>query len=112
MTMPNPNQGKKSLNVELPRDLEPVYANFALIAHSHSEIFIDLAQALPNQPKVRVKARVVMTPLNAKLLLGALQDNLAKYEAAHGEIDLPGRGDDLARAFFGGVTPPEPPEGD
>ncbi|MEJ5311276.1 MAG: DUF3467 domain-containing protein [Anaerolineae bacterium] len=97
----------KSLNVEMPAALEPIYANFALISHSPSEIIIDLAQMLPNQPQVRVKARVVVTPLNAKLLLGALQDNLAKYEANFGEIIIPGQGDDLARAFFGGVRPPE-----
>lgn len=101
---------RKSLNVEMPSDLEPVYANFALLVHSPSEIIMDLAQALPNQPKVRVKSRVVMTPLNAKLLLRALQDNIAKYEAAHGEIKVPGQGDDLARAFFGGAKPPESEE--
>jgi hypothetical protein len=101
---------KRKLNVELPSDLEPIYANFALLVHSPSEIIIDLAQALPNQSKVKVKSRVVMTPLNAKLLLQALQDNLRKYEATHGEIQLPGQGDDLARAFFGGVAPPNPEE--
>lgn len=97
----------KSLNVELPTGLEPIYANFALISHSPSEIIMDLAQMLPNQPKVRVKARIVVTPLNAKLLLGALQDNLAKYEANYGEIKVPGHGDDLAREFFSGVRPPD-----
>ncbi|HQE93283.1 MAG TPA: DUF3467 domain-containing protein [Anaerolineae bacterium] len=96
----------KSINVELPAGLEPTYTNFALISHSPSEIILDLAQMLPNQPQVRVKARVVMTPLNAKLLLRALQENLTKYEAAFGEIVLPGQGDDLAREFFGGVHPP------
>ena len=103
MSAPKP----RSLNVSLPSDLEPVYANFALIAHSPSEIIVDFAQALPNQPQVRVKARVVMTPLNAKLLLRALQDNLTKYESSFGEISLPGQGDELARAFFSGVHPPE-----
>ncbi|MCD4737774.1 MAG: DUF3467 domain-containing protein [Anaerolineae bacterium] len=93
---------RRALNVELPADLEPIYANFALIVHSPSELIVDLAQALPNQPKVRVKSRIVMTPLNAKLLLRALQDNLRKYESSYGEIKLPGRGDDLARAFFAG----------
>jgi len=101
--MPKP----KPLNVELPADLEPIYANFALISHSPSEIILDLAQMLPNQPKARVKARVVVTPLNAKLLLRALQENLGKYEAAYGEIALPGQGTDLAREFFGHVRPPE-----
>ncbi|MGC9400776.1 MAG: DUF3467 domain-containing protein [Anaerolineae bacterium] len=96
---------RKSLNVEMPSDLEPVYANFALLVHSPSEMILDLAQALPNQPKIKVKSRVVMTPLNAKLLLRALQENIAKYEATYGEIQIPGRGDDLARAFFGGARP-------
>jgi hypothetical protein len=30
-----------------------------------------------------------MTPLHAKLLLRALADNLAKYEAQFGEIQVP-----------------------
>jgi len=97
----------KSLNIELPAGLEPIYANFALISHSPSEIIMDLAQMLPNQPQVRVKARVVVTPLNAKLMLRALQDNLAKYEASFGEIAVPGHSDDLAREFFSGVRPPD-----
>lgn len=101
--MPKP----KPLNVELPNDLEPIYANFVLISHSPSEIILDLAQMLPNQPKVRVKARAVVTPLNAKLLLHALQENLAKYEATYGEIAIPGQGNDLAREFFGNVRPPD-----
>ncbi len=97
----------QSLNVEMPRDLEPVYANFALISHTASELVIDLAQVLPNQPSAHVKSRVVMTPLNAKLLLRALQDNLAKYESSFGEIPMPGEAEGLAQAFFGHVKPPE-----
>lgn len=97
----------KSVNVELPAGLEPIYANFVMISHSPSEIILDLAQMLPNQPQVRVKARAIVTPLNAKLLLRALQENLSKYEAAFGEIVLPGQGVDLAREFFGGVKLPD-----
>ena len=100
-------QKPRSLNVEIPADLNPTYANFALIAHTPSEVIIDLAQMLPNQPKVRVRSRVVMTPLNAKLMLRALEENLSKYEAAFGEITVPGQRDDLVRSFFGGTVPPE-----
>jgi len=99
------NPKPPSLNVELPANLEPIYSNFALITHSPSEVILDLAQTLPNQPNVRVKARVVLTPLNAKLLLRALQENLAKYEARFGEIVIPGDPDDLTRAFFGNLRP-------
>ena len=103
MAKPTP----RSLNVEIPADLQPTYANFALISHTPSELVIDFAQMLPNQPKIHVRSRVVMTPLNAKLVLRALQDRLSKYEEAYGEIAVPGEGDDLARAFFGGQQPPE-----
>ncbi len=103
MSTPKPQPFK----VDLPEDLEPVYANVARITHSPSEIIFDLGQIMPNQSGMRVKSRVVMTPLNAKLLLRALGENLAKYEASFGEIIIPGQGDDLARAFFGGTHPPE-----
>ncbi len=101
MTNPKPS----GFNIELPANLEPVYSNFAVITHSPSEVIIDLAQTLPNQPAARIKARVILTPLNAKLLLRALQDNLAKYEARFGEIAIPGDADDLTRAFFGPFRP-------
>ncbi len=105
--MKSQKQPPRKLNVQMPSDLEPTYANVVLITHSPSEIILDFAQAMPNQPSLHVKTRVVMTPLNAKLLLRALRENLAKYESTFGEIIIPGRGEDLARAFFGTSRPPE-----
>jgi hypothetical protein len=79
-----PNQ--KTINLELPDALEAVYANLAVITHSPSEIIMDFARLLPNTPKGKVYARVIMTPMNAKLFLRALQTNLGKYEEQFGEI--------------------------
>ena len=59
-----------------------------MITHSPSEVLIDFARVLPNM-RARVQTRVVMTPLNAKLLLSALGENLAKFEAQFGEIAVP-----------------------
>lgn len=78
-----------AMAIELPANLEAVYSNFALITHSPSELVLDFARVLPNMPKSRVYARVIMTPLNAKLLLRALADNLSKFEAQYGEIVVP-----------------------
>jgi hypothetical protein len=50
---------------------------------------MDLARALPNTPKAKVYARVIMTPMNAKLLHRALGDNIAKFEGKYGEIQTP-----------------------
>jgi len=77
------------LNIELPADLEATYANLALISHSASEIIVDYARVMPNMPKAKVYSRIVMTPMNAKLLLRALADNLQKFEAKYGEIPVP-----------------------
>ena len=88
MTQPTP-QPPTQINIELPGDLEATYSNFALITHSPSEIVIDFARLLPNVPKAKIYARVLLTPLNAKLLLRALQENLAKYEEKFGEVRLP-----------------------
>jgi len=75
--------------IEIPANLEAIYTNFALITHSPSEVIIDFARVLPNMPKARVYARMVLTPMNAKLLLRALAENLGKFEAQYGEITLP-----------------------
>jgi hypothetical protein len=76
------------LSVELPANLEALYTNMAMLTHSPSEVIIDFARAMPNM-KARIQTRVVMTPLNAKLLLRALKENLAKFEAQYGEIAVP-----------------------
>lgn len=90
----------RRLNLEIPASLAATYANFAIITHSPWEVFLDFAQILPNQPKARVQTRVVLTPTNAKMLLKALQDNLARYETQHGEIKLPPRALSLADQLF------------
>jgi len=78
----------RQLNVELPADLEAIYANFAIINHSPSEVIIDFARLLPNVPKIKIYARILMTPTSAKALHKALGDNLAKYEKRFGEIKI------------------------
>ncbi|MGQ0604486.1 MAG: DUF3467 domain-containing protein [Anaerolineales bacterium] len=93
---PSP-QPQQQMAIELPSNLEAIYSNFVLITHSPSEVIMDFARALPNIPTVKVSARILMTPLNAKLLLRALADNLRKYETQFGEIAIPSN---LADHFF------------
>jgi len=100
----------QQINIEVPPDLEATYANLAVITHTASEIIVDFARVLPNTPKAKVYSRIITTPMHAKLLLRALNDNLSKYEEQFGEIKLPTGGDALAQQFFGAVRPPESPE--
>ena len=99
---PQPAPPMHQMAIEIPANLEATYTNFALITHSPSEVVIDFARVLPNMPKTKVYARVLMTPMNAKLLLRALTENLGKYEAQYGEIVMP---TNLADQLF---KPPKP----
>ncbi|MBI5839757.1 MAG: DUF3467 domain-containing protein [Chloroflexi bacterium] len=95
--------------LEVPAGLDTVYANLARISHSPADIVIDFAHLLPGEGKATVRARVLMTPLSAKLLLRALSENLARYEAAFGEINVPVNSS-LADNLFKPFHPPEPPK--
>ncbi len=80
---PNKNQ----VNIELGEDVaEGTYSNLAIITHSNTEFVLDFVRLMPGVPKAKVKSRVVMTAQHAKRLLKALNENIAKYEAAHGPI--------------------------
>ncbi|MBP6177598.1 MAG: DUF3467 domain-containing protein [Anaerolineales bacterium] len=108
-TPPTPPKAQGPV-LELPADLELVYANLARIAHSPADIVLDFAHLLPGEPRAKIRSRVVMTPLSAKLLVKALTENIARYEAAFGEINLPTNNslaDNLFRPF---QQPPEPPK--
>ena len=110
MTTPPAPQKTTGVTLELPNDLEIVYANLARIAHSPSDIVIDFAHLLPGEPHAKIRSRIVMTPLSAKLLVRALTENIARYEAAFGEITIPVNStlaDNLFKPF---QAPPEPPK--
>jgi hypothetical protein len=105
---PSKNAGP---HLELPADLEPVYSNLVRISHSPAELVFDFACMLPDQLSTRVLARLLLSPIGAKLFLRAFGENLARYEAAFGQINLPGE-PSLATDLFGFIQPPEkPPEG-
>jgi hypothetical protein len=75
-----------------------VFVNSALVNHTETEFTLDLVYVQPQAPKATVRARAITTPKHMKRLLHAIQDNLAKYEARFGTIDL-------------GDTPHFPPPG-
>lgn len=81
------NENKTELKIELsPEVASGHYANFAVIAHSANEFYIDFVAVAPNMPQAKVQSRIIMTPENAKNVLLALRDNIAKYESTFGEI--------------------------
>ena len=80
---------QQQINIEIgEKEAEGIYSNLAIISHSPAEFIIDFTRVLPGIPKSKISARIVMTPQHAKMLLGALKDNIEKYENQFGEINL------------------------
>jgi len=83
------------LTFELGPDVEGgVYSNLASIVHNQGEFIFDFAVVLPGRNAAKVRARVITSPTHAKQFLAALEENIARYEAA-----------------FGQIKPPAPPQG-
>jgi hypothetical protein len=95
----SPQPASKQIKLEIPPEVEAVYSNQVLIAHTASELVFNFAQMLPGNVNMKVKAQVTMSPIGAKLFFRALSENLSKYEASFGEIKLPG-GLSLAESLF------------
>jgi hypothetical protein len=78
-----PNQ----LNIEISEEMgEGVYANLAIITHSHAEFVVDFVNVMPGMPKSKVKSRIILTPQHAKRLMKAITENIQKFEQANGAI--------------------------
>jgi hypothetical protein len=107
--MPDNPKPPVSPTLEIPPGLDTVYCNLARISHSPADIVIDFAHLLPADTNAVVKARVLMAPLSAKLLLRALGENLARYEAAFGDIHVPVN-TSLAEHLFRPHQAPEDPK--
>ena len=79
---PRPSAGE----AEVPAAIMGDYANFARISHMPGDFFLDFGQHLPEKNTVALKRRIVMSPVNVKSLLRALQENVSKYEERYGQI--------------------------
>ena len=85
MTTPQQQQ----INIELgDAEAQGTYANLAMIHNSPTEMIIDFARVMPRTPKAKVVARIIMTPMHAKLLQQTLQQNIKKHEEQFGEIKV------------------------
>ncbi|MBT8243706.1 MAG: DUF3467 domain-containing protein [Winogradskyella sp.] len=81
----NPKKGQ--INIELDEQVaQGTYSNLAIINHSVSEFVVDFVNIMPGTPKSKVKSRIILTPQHAKRLVKALNENVKRFENAHGKI--------------------------
>ena len=97
---PASNPPQVQLHIEIDAaTANGVFVNMALVNHTETEFTMDLVYVQPQQPKGTVRARAITTPKHMKRLMLAIQENLGRYEARYGTIEL---GD--APAFPQGVV--------
>ncbi|MFI3317011.1 MAG: DUF3467 domain-containing protein [Rikenellaceae bacterium] len=83
------NGAEGGMDIELDEQVaQGQYSNLAIISHSPTEFVVDFAAVLPGMPKAKVASRIILTPEHAKRLLYSLQENVARYESNHGNIEI------------------------
>jgi hypothetical protein len=68
------------------------YVNLARVSQTSTEFVIDAMFLPPGSRQAQVAARLVLHPVHAKQLLGALAAEIQRHESAFGEIARPGPG--------------------
>lgn len=79
------------IQIQLDDDVaQGMYVNLAMVNHSETEFTIDVMYVQPQQPRATVRARLISSPKHTKRLLQALEDNIRRYEARFGSIEVTG----------------------
>ena len=92
MTDKQDNQGKQvQIQIQLDEEVaQGMYVNLALVNHTETEFTLDVMYLQPQQPRAKVRARIISTPKHTKRMFLALQENIRRYEERFGSIDLTG----------------------
>ncbi|MBN1621093.1 MAG: DUF3467 domain-containing protein [Endomicrobiales bacterium] len=92
---------KPEVKIEIDENTaQGVYVNLAMIGHSGDEFIIDFIFLQPQNPKAKVRSRIITSPGHVKRLMAALKDNITKYEARFGEIKVTPRPEDNRKVGF------------
>lgn len=77
------------LQIQIDEDVaNGQYVNMALVNHTDAEFTLDFVYVQPQQPKAKVRSRIITSPKHMKRLLLAMQENVERYEARFGPIVL------------------------
>ena len=88
------NNQQQQIQIKITDEiLKGVYANTMQVLHTQEEFVVDFMNLFP--PNGIVASRVILSPGHMKRIAAALQENIAKYEQAFGNIkqsDAPNAG--------------------
>jgi hypothetical protein len=77
------------LQVQLDEDVaQGMYVNMAMVNHNETEFTMDFIFVQPQQPKAKVRARIITSPRHMKRLILAMQDNMRRFEEKFGKVEV------------------------
>jgi len=79
----------REIAVQIPQDLDPVYANRIQIAYKEDEFTFIFLHEIPGTNQARAKAVVSISPRHAKNFLEVMGTSMADYEGKFGKIPTP-----------------------
>jgi hypothetical protein len=85
-------QATPPVNIHNAADFKSIYVNFVQTAASATDISIGVGETSPTQTDtvdLEMRARLVMAPLQAKIMVGMLIQAIQQYEKQFGEIVIP-----------------------
>ena len=85
----NKQEANKPMQLQVEMDdatAQGIYANLAGVTHSETEFIFDFLFLQPNQPKAKLRARIISSPVHTKRFLMALQENIKRYEDRFGTV--------------------------
>ncbi len=91
--MANEPRDSKHVQIQIQLDddvAQGMYVNLALVNHTETEFTVDLMYLQPQQPKAKVRSRIISSPKHTKRLMLALQENIRRYEERFGTIEITG----------------------
>lgn len=62
------------------------YVNMATVSFAETEFVIDFIFVQPQQPRAKVRSRVITSPRHVRRLIAALQDSLVRHEQRYGPL--------------------------
>jgi hypothetical protein len=77
---------KREIAVNIPQNLDPVYANRIQVAYKDDEFTFVFLHEIPGTNQARAKAIVSISPKHAKNFSQVLAKTMGDYEAKFGEV--------------------------
>ncbi len=87
-SLPNQELPETNIQLDLPEDVaQGHYSNLMVSNFSKEEFVLDYAFLQPQNPRSKIRSRVVITPGNLKKFVQLLQLQLEDYEKKFGPIE-------------------------